>query len=119
MEGHTSKRPSGDQLGTVAVFTIMIHDIDIVNTGLWKFVDDTTMEECVERNEESKIQVAVKELIEKAKAHKFQLNESKYKELRITFAKIDPQFTPILVNEQPLETVSTAKLPEVRPEYFK
>ena len=68
------------------------------------------MAECVERNEESKIQVAVTELIEKAHAHKFELNESKYKELWITFAKTVPQFDPILVNEQPLETVSTAKL---------
>ena len=64
----------------------------------------------MERNEESKIQVAVTKLIKKAHAHKLQLNESKCKELQITSAKTDLQFNPILVNKQPLETVSTAKL---------
>ena len=88
----------------------MIDDIDVADTDLRKFVDDTTMAECTKRNEESKIQVVVTELTEKAHAHKFQLNESKCKELRITFTKTDPQFDPILGDEKPLETVSTAKL---------
>ena len=101
--------PQGTKLGPW-LFLLMIDDIDVADTDLWKFVDDTTMAECVERNEESKIQIAVTELTEKAHAHKFQLNEAKCKELRITFAKNDPQFDPILVNDKLLETVSTAKL---------
>ena len=101
--------PQGTKLGPW-LFLLMIDDIDVADTDLWKFVDDTTMAECVERNEESKIQIALTELTEKAHAHKFQLNEAKCKELRITFAKTDPQFDPILVNDKLLETVSTAKL---------
>ena len=77
----------------------MIDYIDVADTYLWTFVNDTTMSECMERNEDSKIQIAETELIEKAHAHKFQLNESKCKELRDTFAKTDPQFNSVLVNE--------------------
>ena len=71
---------------------------------------DTMVAECVERNEENKIQVVVTEFTEKSHAHKSHLNESKCKELRITFVTTDPQFDPILVKERPLETVPTAKL---------
>ena len=78
--------PQGTKLGPW-LFLLMIDDVDVADTDLWKFVDDTTMAECVESNEQSKIQVAVTELTEKAHAHKFQLNEAKCKEFRISFAK--------------------------------
>ena len=40
----------------------------------------------------------------------FQLNERKCKELRISFAKNEPEFDPIWVNRQTLETVKSIKL---------
>ena len=67
--------PQGTKLGPW-LFLLMIDDVDVADTDLWKFVDDTTMTECVEKNEQSKIQVAVTELTEKAHAHKFQLNDA-------------------------------------------
>ena len=99
------------------LFLLMIDDIDVADTDLRKFVDDTTMAECTKRNEESKIQVVVTELTEKAHAHKFQLNESKCKELRITFTKTDPQFDPILGGRETLRNCFNCQV--VGPEHFK
>ena len=72
---------------------------------MWKFVDDTTMPECVERGNATTIQNAVTEFSDKAHANKFQMNEAKCKELRISFARTNPQFDPVTVNEKPLEIV--------------
>ena len=60
----------------------MIDDINTSNKELWKYVDDTTIAECVDKKEESHIQSDVEELIAKSNQNKFQLNESKCKELR-------------------------------------
>ena len=101
--------PQGTKLGPW-LFLLMIDDIDVTSTDTWKFVDDTTMAECVERDGVSTIQNAVTEFSEKALANKFQLNESKCKELRVSFAKTDPQFEQVIVNDKPLEIVQHAKL---------
>ena len=39
----------------------------------------------------------------------FQMNEAKCKELRVSFARTNPQFDPVMVNEKPLEIVQHAK----------
>ena len=88
----------------------MIDDINTSNTELWKYVDDTTIAECVDKKEDSRIQCNVEELIAKSNQNKFQLNESKCKELRILFAKSTADFAPIVINEQAIEGVSTLKL---------
>ena len=66
----------------------MIDDIDVSITDMWNFVDDTTMSECVERGNASTIQNAVTEFSDKAHANKFQMNEAKCKELRISLKKV-------------------------------
>ena len=57
----------------------MINDIDVTNTDIGKFVDDTTIAECVKRKEVSTIQNAVTEVTDKAHANKFQLSEANVK----------------------------------------
>ena len=52
----------------------------------------------------------VEELITKSNQNKFQLNESKCKELRISFAKPAAVFDPIVINGEAIEVVSTVKL---------
>ena len=44
------------------------------------------------------------------KQNKFQLNESKCKELRTSFAKPAADFAPIVINGKAIEVVSTVKL---------
>ena len=59
------------------LFILMIDDINTSNTELWKYVDDTTIAECVDKKEHNHIQSDVEELIAKPNQNKFQLNESK------------------------------------------
>ena len=87
--------PAGVPQGTKLepwLFLLMIDDINITKNDTWKFVNDTTMAECVGRGEVCTIQNAVTEFSDKAHAcdNKFLLNESKYKELQVSFAKTDP-----------------------------
>ena len=57
----------------------MIDDIDVTNFDLWKYVDGTTIAECVAKNHTSKIQDAVIDMTTQYHTNKFQLNESKCK----------------------------------------
>ena len=92
------------------LFILMIDDINTSNTELWKYVDETTVAECVDRKEVSHIQSDVEELIAKSNQNKFQLSKSKCKELRISFAKSAVDFAAIVINGKAIEVVSTAKL---------
>ena len=87
----------------------MIDDITS-KKELWKYVDNTTIAECVDKKEDSHIQSDVEELIAKSNQNKFQLNELKCKELRISFAKSVADFAPIVINGKAIEVVSTVKL---------
>ena len=101
--------PQGTKLGPW-LFAIMINNLDVTDANLWKFVDDTTISEHVDKREISRAQSLVDELTEKAKDDKFQLNEAKCKELRISFARPKRSFSPILINNKPIEVVSNAKI---------
>jgi len=61
--------------------------LSVANTNIWKYVDDTTLAGCVENNGTSSMESSVDEFVTKSRADGFQLNESKYRELRISFAK--------------------------------
>ena len=56
---------------------------------MWKYVDDSTIAETVQKNEVSQIQEIVDRLVNKTHEDKFQMNESKCKEIRISFAKTE------------------------------
>ena len=92
------------------LFILMIDDINTSNTELWTYFDDTTIAECVDKNKASTIQFDVEELITKSSENKFQLNETKCKELRISFAKSVADFAPIVNNGNAIEVVPTVKL---------
>jgi hypothetical protein len=56
---------------------LMIDDIEVTDTELWKYVDDTTTAETVLKDEISNIQKAVSELAIKSHQNKLQLDERK------------------------------------------
>ena len=73
-EGHAASwGPSRHKTGTVA-FIVMIDELGISNTELWKYVDDTSTSETVGRNQTSNIQTAVHTIVNRAATDKFQLN---------------------------------------------
>ena len=92
------------------LFAITINDLNVTDANLWKYVDDTTISKLVDKHELSRVQSLVDELTEKAKDDKFQLNEAKCKELCISFARSERSFSPILINNKPIEVVSNAKI---------
>ena len=101
--------PQGTKLGPW-LFLIMINDLSVANTNIWKYVDDTTLAECVEKNGTSSMQSRADEFVTKSRADDFQLNESKCKELRISFTKSKNPLEPITVNNTNIEVVPSAKL---------
>jgi hypothetical protein len=68
--------PQGTKLGPW-LFVLMIDDIEVTDTELWKYVDDTTIAEPVLKDEISNIQNAVSELATKSHQKKLQLNKMK------------------------------------------
>ena len=100
--------PQGTKLGPW-LFVLMIEDIKVTNTDLWKYVDDTTIAEQVEKGEISNIHNAVDELVESSNRNMLQLTESKCKKHRISIASCQPQFEPILINDNEIEVVETVK----------
>lgn len=71
--------------------TFIITNVNSIN--LWKYVDDTSMAKIVHKGQPSGIQVSVKDLVRQAELDKFQLNETKCKELQIPrYVSQGPQF---------------------------
>ena len=87
-----------------------MNDIEIATFNNWKYVDDTTMSEFVDKGEMSYIQHEVDEFTAQAQTHKLQFNEGKCKELRIGFSFNPTQFDPILINNNPVDVVDYAKI---------
>ena len=75
----------------------MVDIIEVTDNALWKLVDDTTIAEPVHKNESSIIHYAVLEIETKSHQSKFRLNKEKCKELRISFAKNEPDFAPVVI----------------------
>ena len=88
----------------------MINDLSVANTNIWKYVVDTTLAECVEKNGTSSMQSHVDEFVTKSRAGGFQLNESKCKELRISFTKSENTLEPVTIKNTNIEIVPSAKL---------
>ena len=88
----------------------MINDINVNGVNLRKYVDDTSMAETVHKGQPSGIQVAVDELVRQAETDKFQLNETKCKELQISFSRSADSFEAVTINNKLIEVVTSVKL---------
>ena len=92
------------------LFLVMINDIHDNGVNLWKYVNDTSMAKTVHKGQTSGIQAAVDDLVRQAKMDKFQLNETKCKELQISFSKSVDLFNAVTINHKPIEVVTSMKL---------
>ena len=82
----------------------MINELVFSSGDMWKFVDDTTVDELVSKYRKSRIQITVNDLLTQISELKFQLNEKKCKELRIGYGKPSAEFDPVVVNDISPET---------------
>ena len=75
-----------------------------------KYMDDATLVEICSDGEESQLQSAASEIEQWASSNNMKLNSKKTKELLIHFGNNPPKVPPIIVNEEPIERVSSTKL---------
>jgi hypothetical protein len=86
----------------------MINDLKLQNE-MWKFVDDTTVSEVIGKDQTSNLQNQMDILANSISSDKFQLNESKCKEMRICFGSNINDFQPITINNITLKLSKTRK----------
>jgi len=86
----------------------MINDFD-TDAQQWKYVDDTTASEVVVNGGVGHVQAIANRVIEWSRESKVQLNADKCKELRISFAKEQRIFDPIIIEGKEVELVTSTK----------
>ena len=104
--------PSRYKAGTLA-FSHPINDLslsDNLNAKLWKYVDDTTSSEVVPKGCDGNAQQIAGKVAQWSSDNRVKLNNEKYQELKISFARNQQELQPIVVNGQELEVVHSAKL---------
>ena len=101
--------PQGTKLGPW-LFILMINDLRVSSPFLWKYVDDTTTSEIVQKGSVSNAQSLADEVICWSRINRVHINADKCKELRITFAKQPVDFTPVVMEGKELEVVPSVKL---------
>jgi hypothetical protein len=102
--------PQGTKLGPW-LFLVMMIDLDVGgDASLWKYVDDSTMSETVNKDQSSAMQTYVNEFTAKSRIDGMHLKESKCKELRISFSTTNVEFEPIIINNKEIEVVPSSTL---------
>ena len=96
--------PQGTKLGPW-LFLLMINNLKVRDSPIWKFVDDITASETVPKANASHIQQDVEGIETWSNSNKLELNPVKCKEFIIDFKQRKQQFDPILINNQPIEVV--------------
>jgi len=75
----------------------MINDLVVENARLWKYVDDPTISETVAKRELNNAQRHTDKVMQWSLENGVQLNNEKFKEMRISFSKFPQEFEPILI----------------------
>ena len=109
--------PQGTKLGPVLVMLwlclilVMINDLKMksLNSSHRKYVDDVTISEVIKATEESCLQTELNELQQWACENDMKLNGLKCKEMVVSFLQHSDNNTPLYINDQQLELVTSFK----------
>ena len=101
--------PQGTVLGPI-LFIIMINDLLMEYQARWKYVEDSTVTETLTRDQPSSLQATLESINQWCEKNDMRLNTKKCKEVLICFWKHKPDVSPLILNNQPIEVVKSAKL---------
>ena len=88
----------------------MVNDLVVDHDRRWKFVDDTSVSEVINKNEMGKMQFRVNDINTCCMKNDMKLNQTKCKDMIISFALEHPKLDPIFLEEHELVPVSSAKI---------
>ena len=86
--------PQGTVLGPI-LFLIMVNDLVVDHDRRWKFVDDTSVSEVINKNEMGKMQCLVNDINTWCMKNEMKLNQTKCNDMIISFALEHPKLGPI------------------------
>ena len=101
--------PQGTVLSPIP-FLIMVNNLVVDHDRRWKFVDDTSVSEVINKNEMGKMQCLVNDINAWCMKNDMKLNQTKCKDMIISFALEHPKLDPIFIEEHELVPVSSAKI---------
>ena len=101
----------GTKLGPI-LFLVMVNDLIPPNSDYWKYVDDMSISEVISRNGVSNMQSELDHISSWATDWNIymKLNTKKWKELRISFLRNEPNFSQPDINGASIDTVNSAKV---------
>jgi len=86
----------------------MINDLAVNNALLWNYVDDTTASEIVSKGDQSIAQAIADTVADWSLKNRVKLNNEKCKELRISFARVERDFPPVVIDGVNMKVVESA-----------
>ena len=102
--------PQGTRLGPW-LFLAMINDLTFPKDSslMWKFADDITVSEIVNKSEQSALQVDIDRISTWSRNNLFQLNPIECKDMILSFTRPPAVYQPISINDQTLERLMSIK----------
>ncbi|CAB4004215.1 RNA-directed DNA polymerase from mobile element jockey [Paramuricea clavata] len=94
------------------LFLVIINDqkMKSLSSSHWKYVDDVTISEVIKETVESRLQTELNELQQWACENDMKLNGLKCKEMIVSFLRQSDNYTPLHINDQQLELVTSFKI---------
>ena len=88
----------------------MINDLAVNNALLWKYVDDTPASEIISKGaDQSNAQSIVDTVVDWSYTNRVKMNKDKCKELRISFARVERNFPPVVMDGENVKVVESKR----------